>query len=91
MLACLRISRAPLTHAYLALRALSTSAPLSNATPDEPTEAIRTLADLVQSAAEEQDAAALPTSLLEKPKPIYPNQVRHSPTSLFHKLTTRSL
>ncbi|EUC67422.1 30S ribosomal protein S18 [Rhizoctonia solani AG-3 Rhs1AP] len=54
MLACLRISRAPLTHAYLALRVLSTSAPLSNAAPDEPTEAIRTLADLVQSAADEQ-------------------------------------
>ncbi|CUA70315.1 hypothetical protein RSOLAG22IIIB_00670 [Rhizoctonia solani] len=74
MLACLRISRASLTHAFLAVRALSTSAPLSNATTHEPSEAaLRSLADLVQSAAEEQDVN-LPATLLEKPKPLYPNQ-----------------
>ncbi|CAE6424405.1 unnamed protein product [Rhizoctonia solani] len=76
MFACLRISRAPLTHAY---RAFSTTIPLRNAnTTDEPAEAIRRLADLVQSAAEEQGkssyGAALPATLLEKPKPIHANQ-----------------
>ncbi|KAH7343941.1 ribosomal protein S18 [Rhizoctonia solani] len=64
MFACLRISHAPLTHAYAALRvrALSTTAPLFNVQPqtDEPAEAIH--------------GAALPSTLLEKPKSIHPNQ-----------------
>ncbi|KAF8759873.1 Ribosomal protein S18 [Rhizoctonia solani] len=60
MFACLRISRAPLTHAY---RAFSTAAPLRNAnTTDEPAEAMRRLADLVQSAAEEQGKRSRPPS-----------------------------
>ncbi|CEL59408.1 hypothetical protein RSOLAG1IB_03341 [Rhizoctonia solani AG-1 IB] len=72
MLACLRISRAPLTHAH---RAFSVAAPLRNAnTTDQPTEGIRRLADLVQSAAEEQDGAALPANLLERPRPIQAGQ-----------------
>ncbi|KAF8743278.1 Ribosomal protein S18, partial [Rhizoctonia solani] len=58
MFACLRISRAPLTHAY---RAFSIAAPLRNAnTTDEPAEAMRRLADLVQSAAEEQGKRSRP-------------------------------
>ncbi|KAJ1308499.1 hypothetical protein OPQ81_004203 [Rhizoctonia solani] len=80
MFACLRISQASLTHVHaFGVRALSTCAPLRNANAipparDEPADAIRRLVDLVQSAAEEQDGAVLPATLLEKPKPMHANQ-----------------
>ncbi|QRV87908.1 ribosomal protein S18 [Ceratobasidium sp. AG-Ba] len=84
MFACLRNSRASLAQVW-SLRAYSRSSPAmagplfgtadSAAAPAEPDDtrpsAMQGLAELVQSAAEqEQDAAALPATLLERPKPF---------------------
>ncbi|KAG9126827.1 hypothetical protein FRC07_001779 [Ceratobasidium sp. 392] len=85
MFACLRSSRAPLAHVCSSLRAYSRSSPamagpsFSAAPPpdeDKQPSAIGRLSELVRAAAaeQEQDATALPATLLERPKPIQVNK-----------------
>ncbi|KAG8722813.1 hypothetical protein FRC08_007761 [Ceratobasidium sp. 394] len=84
MFACLRSSRAPLAQVCSSLRAYSRTSPamagpsLGNETDTAPPttseQAMQAFAELVRATAEqEQDAAALPATLLERPKAIRAN------------------